>query len=245
MTQETDEVTQEQERLDAEQGLQPDTAGQMLTADQVAEIVRAQLRPIESQIRGVQSINDKAADAIRRDLTAEVEQRFGNLQSDMGRQTWLSTLDERERELVTPLLEEMDRRVQPSRPEPVAAQEAGSPDQWAEVYHLVDNAGLQRNDPRIRYDILVNASLTPEQRQTQFLRSIYAPSEPAAPAAAQPTPAQDPAPNATASPPVEGGGGGAAVGAITSQDNAREALIEGRITTDQYRTMAAERGWTV
>jgi hypothetical protein len=241
MTQPTDEVTQDQDRLDAEQGIEAETQAGPLTAEQVTAIVQAQLRPLMSDIRGVQSINDKAADAMRRDLTTAIEQKFGDLQSDMGRQSYLNSLDERERELVKPLLDEMDRRnpAPASAPvEPAAPQQAGTADQWEAVYTLVDNAGLQRNDPRIKYEVLVDASLTPAQQQAQFLRSVYGGAAVPAQRTTVPVPQDQ-----TVNPPVETGNVG--VGAITSLDSLQDALIGGHITTDQFREQAAAKGWSV
>jgi hypothetical protein len=238
MTQEPDEVTQAQNQLDVEQGIESGASALPVTAEQVAEIVRTQLRPIESQIRGVQSINDKAADAIRRDVTAEMEQRFGSLQSEMGRAKYMDSLDEREREVIKPLLDELDRRSstpQVNEPEPAVAQQSGSPDQWEQVYRLVDNFGLQRNDPRVKYDVLVDASLTPEQREAQFLGSLRE-------ALVQPAPTaqttQVRTPQATANPPVETSSGAAAAGAMTSMDSLRDALLEGRVSRDEYKEQA-------
>jgi hypothetical protein len=244
MTQEIDEVTQEQDRLDAEQGIDAEITAAPVTAEQVAAIVQAQLRPLMSEVRGVQSMSDKAADAIRRDLTTAIDQKFGDLQSNMGRQSYLASLDERERELVKPLLDEMDRRVPaqgPAPTEPAPAQQQGTAEQWEQVYQLVDTAGLQRNDPRIRYEVLVDTSLTPQQQQAQFLRSVYG--APVTTTAAPRTAPAAPMTDQTANPPVENGNVG--VGAITSLDSLQDALIGGRITTDQFREQAAAKGWSV
>jgi hypothetical protein len=247
MTQETDEVSQDQDRLDAEQGIDAGIPAGPLTAEQVTAIVEAQLRPIVSDLRGIQGMNDRAANAIRRDVTADIESRIGNLKGNLDRQAYLSTLDAHDREVVEPLLKMIDAGQPPqlqAAPAPIvaASQQAGTPDQWEIVKRTVRNVGVKDDDPRVRYDILVDASLTQEQRESRFLGHLGDLRQAGTSSTRQPVDTPAPQDN-TSNPPVENGNVG--VGAITSLDSLQDALIGGHITTDQFREQAAAKGWSV
>jgi len=192
MTQEelepVDPITQAQTEIDAEQGGAPP----VFTQEQVQQMIQAQLGPLQDQLRGVQGLTAKALDAHR----GEWEGQLANLQNNMGRAAWLNNLEESERNLVTPLLNEIDQNRQqvpvPTGPPNVRESAMAAAQVW----------GINPADPRINYALADQGN---EQALVANFRQIIALDEVAKAQAAHPAPQAAPQ---AASPPVVGTGAG-------------------------------------
>ena len=240
-----DEVTQDQQSLDGEQGEVAATP-QYVTPDQLTNI-QNQLQQLESKNRGLQGLVDNGLNAIRRDTQTWAEQQFSGMRNEMDKKAYLENLDEEQRAVVTPLLNEMEelrkQNVQQAQPQTSPTQQQAAPDQaqqqWEQIYKFVESMGLDRNDPNLRYSALdPTNSLTPEQRSAQFAESVGN-----AVRAKGGTPPQQPSPQqpqtqkpATVSPPVEQPSGKAAP-SYKNLDDVRSAYIEGKIEKAEYQSM--------
>ena len=240
-----DEVTQDQQSLDEEQGEVAATP-QYVTPDQLTNI-QNELQQLRSENRGLQGLVDNGLNAIRRDTQTWAEQQFSGMRNEMDKKAYLENLDEEQRAVVTPLLNEMEelrkQNVQPAQPQPSQTQQQAAPDQaqqqWEQIYKFVESMGVDRNDPNLRYSALdPTNSLTPEQRSAQFAESVGN-----AVRAKGGTPPQQPSPQqpqtqkpATVSPPVDQPSGKAAP-SYKNLDDVRSAYIEGKIEKAEYKSM--------
>ena len=240
-----DEVTQDQQSLDEEQGEIPATP-QYATSDQLTNI-HNELQQLRSENRGLQGLVDNGLNAIRRDTQTWAEQQFSGMRNEMDKKAYLENLDEEQRAVVTPLLNEMEelrkQNVQQAQPQPSQTQQQAAPDQaqqqWEQIYKFVESMGVDRNDPNLRYSALdPTNSLTPEQRSAQFAESVGN-----AVRAKGGAPPQQPSPQqpqtqkpATVSPPVEQPSGKAAP-SYKNLDDVRSAYIEGKIEKAEYQSM--------
>ena len=240
-----DEVTQDQQSLDEEQGEIPATP-QYATSDQLTNI-HNELQQLRSENRGLQGLVDNGLNAIRRDTQTWAEQQFSGMRNEMDKKAYLENLDEEQRAVVTPLLNEMEelrkQNVQQAQPQQSQTQQQAAPDQaqqqWEQIYKFVESMGLDRNDPNLLYSALdPTNSLTPEQRSAQFAESVGN-----AVRAKGGTPPQQPSPQqpqvqkpATVSPPVDQPSGKAAP-SYKNLDDVRSAYIEGKIEKAEYQSM--------
>ena len=240
-----DEVTQDQQSLDEEQGEIPATP-QYATSDQLTNI-HNELQQLRSENRGLQGLVDNGLNAIRRDTQTWAEQQFSGMRNEMDKKAYLENLDEEQRAVVTPLLNEMEelrkQNVQQAQPQQSQTQQQAAPDQaqqqWEQIYKFVESMGLDRNDPNLLYSALdPTNSLTPEQRSAQFAESVGNTVR-----AKGGTPPQQPSPQqpqvqkpATVSPPVDQPSGKAAP-SYKNLDDVRSAYIEGKIEKAEYQSM--------
>jgi len=244
-----DEVTQDQQSLDAEQGENTATP-QYVTADQLAAM-KQELQQLKSENRGLQGQNDKGLNAIRRDMEKNVQtlaqQQFESYRNEMEKKAYLDGLDEEQREIVSPLYDKINQleqqQVQQVQPQVNGQQEQGQStqvqQQWEQVYQVVESMGVDRNDPNLRYSALDQTnSLTPEERSQQFFQSIRT-----AIKAEGGTPPQQPSSQqrqtqkpSTVSPPVEQPSGKAAP-TYKNLDDVRSAYIEGKMEKAEYQSM--------
>ena len=244
-----DEVTQDQQSLDAEQGENAATP-QYVTAEQLAAM-KQEVQQLRSENRGLQGQNDKGLNAIRRDMEKNVQtlaqQQFESYRNEMDKKTYLDGLDEEQREIVSPLYDKINQleqqQVQQTQPQVNGQQEQGQSNQaqqqWEQVYQVVESMGVNRNDPNLRYSALDQTNnLTPEERSQQFFQSIGTAirakggTPPAQPSPQQPQ-TQKPA---TVSPPVEQPSGKAAP-TYKNLDDVRSAYIEGKMEKAEYQSM--------
>jgi hypothetical protein len=228
MTQEelepVDPITQAQTEIDAEQGGAPP----VFTQEQVQQMIQAQLGPLQDQLRGVQGLTAKALDAHR----GEWEGELANLQNNMGRAAWLNNLDESERNLVTPLLNEIDQNRQqapvPTGPPNVRESAMAAAQVW----------GINPADPRINYALADQGN---EQGLVANFRQIIALDEVAKAQAAYPARQASQAAPQAASPPVVGTGAGPP-GSYNSLEEVRGAFITDTIDIATARQEAKKFG---
>lgn len=246
-----DVIGQEQQDLDSQQGIQASTA-QPLTEEQVRQIVQQQSDANLREMRGLQGLLDKGLDAIRRDTTADLDRRIAEMQAGAGRQQFLSSLDEEEREKFERVLTLMDAERNAAAPMSQAVSTAATPqeDPMEAAYRYVEASGLQRNNPSINYSILTNSTLDSQQREETFVQNVrnvrdqYVVRQALASNQSAPTQTNSPTNSPTNSrtnsvqhPPIDGGQG------MPSQSQAEEDIeadfIADRITETVYRERMA------
>ncbi len=163
-----------------------------------------QIAGLTSQLRGLTSKIDTGLNAVRQDTKAWAEKELGDLKSQLGRR-WIEDLDEDQRKVVEPLLQEIDtlRKGQsPSQPQGTSAGPVELSPQsddhilWPALQSVALAEGVKVNDAAL-YDGM-HRGLTHEQLITQFRANAQAQRT-----AASQTPAAKVAPVETASPPVE------------------------------------------
>jgi hypothetical protein len=243
-----DVIGQEQQDLDSQQGIQA-AAAQPITEEQVRQIVQQQTELIQRQLSGIQGLTDRALDAHRRDWTTDIERRFAEAQAGAGRQQFLNSLEEDEREKYQQMLSVMDAERRASAPAPLLDPEpmemgpdpVTAPEQ---ARRYVEMNGLQRNNPNIDYAVLNDPALTGPQREAVFVGIVADAVRKQAVAGVTRQPAQPPAGTAQ-HPPVDVGPGIHSEASLRSQDDLRSAYLEDRIPLDDYRTRMAALGITV
>jgi len=240
-----DEVAEEQLQLDNQQnGVE---TPQQLTEDRVRQMMTDHFQSMSSQLTsqmsGLQSGWDRGLNAIRGDMRREIDDKINDMHSQAGKTAFLNNIEDPEqRQNFQYILENQERLAKANQQynnynqQPNDAQQQAIHQQQVEqVYAYVEDRGVSRQDPRIRYDYLTDASLTPEQRKQGFYDSVEAAR--AANRAAtqqQPSPGTQERPSSnTVNPPVEGGGRSS--GSSGSKEDANVNLyIAGQITRDEF-----------
>ena len=222
-----DAISQAQQELDQEQSVdQP----QSVSMDQFNQLTQ-QLGSVQSQLSGLQGFMNKSADAIRRDVSQDVQNRFASLESDMGRKAFLSGIDDpQERERTEMIFQEMDRRMpaqsQPTTGAPSQQEASAAPQQtWDTFYSWLEKQGVSRDDPMLNYQALNSGDTA------TFLFTVGQAVQAKVQAKSATQPARR-APAQTASPPVEGPGANAQANNL---DQLYDLLLTGKITGEQYK----------
>ena len=208
-------IDQASAEIDRELATSTESQAQPLTADQVQQIVQTQMSQVQNQISGLQSLYDKGLNAIRRDsesMIQQMQQQTLTQQNQERRNQYLNSLDTREREVAEPLLEEIENLKQSQINQLLAQQsvpqneavnnvQQNVQNQWEQVYKIVEDMGLNRNDPNVNYSILMDSSKTDSQKQQEFFASVRSAVVQQGQSSTQ-TPATQPDPQAQ-TPPVE------------------------------------------
>jgi len=211
-----DEIAQEQLQLDNQQnGVE---SPQQLTEDRVRQMLTEQFQALRREVSGLQSGWDRGLNAIRGDMRKELDDKFSEVQSQAGRAEFLNNIeDPDQRQNFQYILENQDRIARMNQQSGLPnAQPQGYSDPQSEmqrqqieqVYAYVEDRGISRSDPKVRYDLLTDPTLTPEQRKQGFYDSVDA-ARASIKAAQQQQPSQGTTqrpPSDTVNPPVDGGG---------------------------------------
>lgn len=240
---EQDVITQEQQKLDEQQGITPPVP-QYVTAEQMQRMLGEQARGYERQLAGLQSKLDTGLNAIRRDTQAQA-----TAQAQRDRQAWLATLDDERRQAVldserfnsptpTPPGNGATEAQQPSPQAPAPTTDAAA--QWEAVYQMVRNMGVDPRASGIDYTALTQPGLDDNTRQQRFFTSLWTVKGTTAPRGAPAAPQQV---RTTPNPPVEQQA--PAAGGYRNIEDVYDAFITGRITDTQYREQARRFGVAV
>jgi hypothetical protein len=214
-----DAVTEEQLQLDNQQnGVE---APSSITKDEVRQMLDQHFQSLRKEVSGLQSGWDRGLNAIRGDMRKEMDDKINDMHSQAGKTAFLNNIEDPEqRQNFQYILENQERLTkgnqqynnynqQPDDAQQQSQQQQAIQQQQLEqVYAYVEDRGVSRQDSRIRYDYLTDASLTPEQRKQGFYDSVEA-ARTASRAATQqqPSPGTQERPSSnTVNPPVEGGG---------------------------------------
>jgi hypothetical protein len=247
-----DLISQDQVALDAEQA--GESAVQAPTAEQYQQVLRrldqqaAEIEKNRKDTAGYASKVDTGLNAIRRDTQAAAETRI-NQELAQGRERYLTTLRETNPELEAATRQHLEVEdaaavaraalVQPTpspaaQPQVVQGQDQAA---WEQVFGMVRDFGVDPNDPRVDYRVLVDETLSEGIRRQRFMQSLRnATATPAAaPAAAPQTPA-----TRTVTPPVEGGTQRA--GGYRNIDDVYSAYTSDRISKQEYIDAAQKLG---
>lgn len=230
-----DEITQDQQSLDAEQEAEP--TPQYLTSDQVQEIIGRQTQTILSQVQGLQGKIDNGLDAVRRDTQAWAQQQMGDLQSEMSRERYLSEMDPEQaafaNNYIKPALDKLERRLdavgQPPQGQPPQGQpqQAHANDYWQQVYGVVSAFGVEPNDPSVDYSTLQRGD------QQAFIDSITRARDARVIStyqASQGAPSPSPTTQRSPSPPIEGGGRSSS---LVTEEDIMDAYITDRFNSSE------------
>ena len=148
------------------------------TAEQVLEL-QSQLAQTQAELRGMQSINDRGLNAIRRDSENRIDERFRQMQQNQQNQEYLNSLDPREREVQEPMLQQINDLKQQVVSQQIAPQVQPQPqpqtstdERWSQVYKIVEGMGLNRNDENVNYEVLTDNTKTDAQKEQMFYASL-------------------------------------------------------------------------
>ena len=247
-----DEITQTQQQLDQEQGI---PVGQPVTPPGGAEAVSAEdVRNLQRMVSGLQSKFDTGLNAIRRDVVEDAKQQIAaattGWQSQLARDRWLEGLDENDKALVGPLMDEIQQlRAERNTPPPQQPTQTIDPaTAWDQVYQFVESVGINRNNPDVRYGLLTDTNLPEDQRRNQFLAHLQQLRGVASnqPSATQPQRQQPPT---TPNPPIEAPSG---TQGSMSRDQIMDLYIANQLGTANdpsghgaYRELMAKNGFQI
>lgn len=237
-----DPVTQEQENLNGQQA--GEATPQYATLEQVRKLMEEEIpKAINPRISGLQSHQDKALNAVVLRQNQRLQQELDELKRNAGR-AWVRDLPEEQQAVVRKVLEEVDaakgqrqEAAEVEEPRASAPQADQASAQWEQVYGIVSGMGIDPKDPRMQagYDILQDAGLTAQERQSRFLTVARGVIREDAVKEAQ-KPAPSPAKGEErrpAAPPVEGGQGRPV--SFRNVDELRDAYLSDKITKKQYQ----------
>ena len=239
-----DEIMQEQQQLDDQQGVGDQSP--QLTEEKVRQMLNDQFQSLRREVSGLQSGWDRGLNAIRGDMRKEMEDRLGDLQNQAGRAAFLNSMDDpEERRKFEYILQNQDNQIQsynnvqpqmeqtPQQTQQVPNQQQANTVE--QIYQYVEARGVRRDDSRVNYNILMDQSLTPVQRQQAFYDSVDA-ARPQNPTTSQQQPSQGTAqrpPSNTVNPPVDGGGRGSGNGG-TREDADLNMYLTHQIDREEF-----------
>ena len=223
------------------------TEPQYVTREQFDQMVNSnrqvasQNQSLRNHLSGLESRIDKQANAFRAQMQEQAEAAARKQAQDLQNRILENFDDPDQRVLWQQYFDTQNSVAAPTQPyipdEPAyqpAQQTTGN--EWVDVLEFVADFGVDPNDNRIDYTILVNQSITAKERQKQFLanlRTVASSSSGAAPQgqAAQQAPAQTPQRSA----------GPAGTGYRNAED-LMDALISGKVDANKYRELAPKYG---
>lgn len=220
-------------------------AEQWATAADIAAL-QSQLRSKDREVRGLQGLIDKGLNSIRSDFDQKLQQELGQQRDATATQRILDQVPEENREWVGQLLQHQQQRVTPTNgaaanvapPTALPARE----DEAEMVRDVVRAYGVDPDSPGVNYAVLARTDMTEFERNQTFFNSLKA-TEALASASAPPRPAQQ-APqqrqNRPVTPPVEEGSSNPT--AYRDLNDLYEAIIQGRLTSEQAREKGREMG---
>ena len=243
-----DEITQTQQQLDQEQGIPAEQTA--VTPMPAEHVLQEQIRSLQSQVSGLQSMINTGLNSIRSDTENWAKEQLGSLQGQLARDRWMEGLDENDKQLVGPMMERIQqlesRASATTQQQPT--QQVDPQAAWEQVYQFVENSGISRNNPGVRYDILTNTTLPDDQKRNQFIAHLQElrGAVPNQPPVAQPPIQQTPA---TPNPPVEAPSG---TQGSMSREQIMDLYIENKLATagdpsghGQYRELMAKNGFQI
>jgi hypothetical protein len=205
------------------------------------EATDKQVASLMQQNRGLQSLIDGGLNAIRKDSEAWMEGKLNNLRGEQNREKVIAGLEEEQRPLAQALFGEMDRRM-PTQPEtvptPVTNGQSGLAQQWEPVFQYAESMGIARNDTRAQWTLLAGAGNQVDTNKWPAFRDhlVALRAQDMNPAQAAPSSPNGDSPvqqrPATPNPPVESSGQ-VPLGNLRSEDDIRDAFIQGRFNSTE------------
>ena len=241
----TQMIDQAQQELDVEQGIVETTSevSQIQALQEQLAQQSQQLKEMSGMINSNRGHVDRALNSIRQDTTVDrtaietiLDEKLALANERIQQEQMLEGLNEDQRPIFEHLLNkfntfETGKSTEPSPQVPTEGEPQGTPDPWQDIYDMVSDMGLNQSDSRIQYRLLLDESVTPRQRQTNFLNNLMTvrdtgsgnqvQSQAANRATGQNPPVESMSPSSTT--------------ALRNADDIRAAYISGTITTDDYR----------
>ena len=239
MTTDNNDVTQiidqAQQEIDAEQGIVETTSelSQVQALQSKVAEQHEQVRQLTSMVNASRGHTDRALNAIRGDFDKAVEDKINMMGERARQEQLLESIDEDQRPFFQHMMDRLDKVDNTSQTQSGQEQvitDSDTQSQWQQVYTMVQQMGINPQDPRVNYQLLVDTSVaTPEQRQGNFMQNLtQILSSTTSPQQSQPV-----AQNTSANPPVESMSPSSTT-ALRNADDIRDAYIAGTITTDVY-----------
>ena len=239
MTTDNNDVTQiidqAQQEIDAEQGIVETTSelSQVQALQSKVAEQHEQVRQLTSMVNASRGHTDRALNAIRGDFDKAVEDKINMMGERARQEQLLESIDEEQRPFFQHMMDRLDKVDNTSQTQSGQEQvitDSDTQSQWQQVYTMVQQMGINPQDPRVNYQLLVDTSVaTPEQRQGNFMQNLtQILSSTTSPQQSQPV-----AQNTSANPPVESMSPSSTT-ALRNADDIRDAYIAGTITTDVY-----------
>ena len=195
---------------------------------------------MRNHLSGLESRIDKQANAFRTQMQEQAEAAARKQAQELQNRI-LDNFDDPDQRVLWQQYFDTQNSIAAPAPPSVPDEPASRPPQqasgndWAEVQDFVTDFGIDPNDNRIDYTILVNQNITAKERQKQFLanlRSVRS-SDPGVDSqkSTQQTPAQTPQRSAG---PVGTG--------YRNAEDLMDALISGKVDANKYRELAPKYG---
>ena len=238
------EIDQAQQGLDAEQGIvsEINEDSQISSLQQKLDQQDRQIKELSGMVNSNRGHVDRALNSIRQETTVDrnavekiLDDRLASVNSQMQQEQMLEGLNEEQRPIFEHMLNKLEVFEKSSVSQtvaqlPIEEPPKGSSDPWQDIYDMVIDMGLNQLDSRIQYRLLLDESVEPRQRQSNFLNNIMSVRDAGVQSNVQPQAAQQ---QPSANPPVESMSPSSSTAFRTSGD-IRDAYISGKITTDVF-----------
>jgi hypothetical protein len=239
-----DELTQDQDAIDTQQGIDGAADQPLTRADLEAfkveqnSAMQGMIGQISGQVGGLHSGFNKALDTMRRETN---DARLQDAQMAMTQefQRYVDDLPEEQRTGAKSLWErqvQMNQHSVQQATQPVTQQPAQT-SVMREVEDWVRDFGLDPKDPNIDYGALTDPNIPDGQRRSRFASSLGK-------AVAATVPQRTPASPRAPSPPTESEGVKASA-SLGSMEEVSDAYLKGNLGHEEYRTRMASYGQSV
>mgnify|MGYP003643295286 CR=1 FL=1 len=227
-------IDQAQHDIDVEQGVVDTTSEESQVQALQSQLAGQtdQIRQLTSMVNASRGHTDRALNAIRGGVDQAVEEKIASLGEKARQAQLLETINEDQRPIFQSMMERLDKIDNKPQAQEVGEQapiDSDTQAQWKQVYTMVEQMGINPQDNRINYQLLVDQSVaTPEQRQGNFMQNltqILGSNNSQQPQSVGRSPSTNP--------PVESMSPSTST-AFRNSEDIRDAYIAGKITTDVY-----------
>ena len=240
-----DEITQEQQNIDAELDNVEPPGPEFVPRDQFDQLLQ-RMEQQSRHISGLESRIDRSANelreenqrraaqqaiAIRKQTQEELLESFDDPTIQEKMRAYFSLDNQKAEAELQAYLQQSQAASQQSTPE------ADNQERWGQIFRAVQHFGINPSDERVNYAALVDQSMTEDQRQEAFLRSLRTIATAEAKQAPQQTQQRQQTPPVAAAPASSTG--------FRNADEVRDAYVSDRISKDTYIDQMAKFGQPV
>ena len=238
-----DEITQEQQNIDAELDNIEPPGPEFVPRDQFDQLLQ-RMEQQSRHISGLESRIDRSANELRE------EQERRAAQQDLAHRKQLQeevldsfddpTVQEKMRAYFSLENQQAEAQLQARLQQPSAPmqnQQDDAQQQWSQIFRSVEDFGVDPTDNRVDYAALVDQSLPDDERRKRFFQSLRTITMAEAKQAPQQTQQRQQTPPVAAAPASSTG--------FRNADEVRDAYVSDKISKDTYIDQMAKFGQPV
>ena len=241
-----DEITQEQQNIDAELDNVEPPGPEFVPREQFDKLIQ-RMEQQSRHISGLESRIDRSANELREENQRRAAQQAVAIRKQTQEELLESfddpTIQEKMRAYFSIENQEAEAqiqaRLQANQPAQETSQDSGDlQEQWDQIFQTVQDYGVDPRDKRVDYEALVDPVLTQQDRRKRFLQSLRTITR--AEAQQEPQQAQQ---RQTQTPPVAAAP--ASSTGFRNADEVRDAYVSDKISKESYIDQMAKFGQPV